>query len=72
MKIVKDFPYEVVEHPDMGITMSDGCRISARVWMPVKAAQEPMPVILEHLPYRKRDGTIARDQFTHPLSLIHI
>jgi len=66
VKIVKDFPYEVVEHPDMGITMSDGCRISARVWMPVKAEQEPMPVILEHLPYRKRDGTIARDQFTHP------
>ena len=65
MKIVTEFPYEVVEHADMGITMSDGCRLSARVWMPVKAAQEPMPVILEHLPYRKRDGTIARDQFTH-------
>jgi len=66
MKIKTEFPYEVVEHPDMGITMSDGCRLSARVWMPVKAEQEPMPVILEHLPYRKRDGTIVRDQFTHP------
>ncbi len=66
MKIVTEFPYEVVEHPDMGITMSDGCRLSARVWMPVKAQQEPMPVIFEHLPYRKRDGTIVRDQFTHP------
>lgn len=66
MKIVTEFPYEVEEHPDMGITMSDGCRLSARVWMPVKAQQEPMPVIFEHLPYRKRDGTIVRDQFTHP------
>ena len=66
MKVVTEFPHEVVEHADMGITMSDGCRLSARVWMPVKAAQQPMPVILEHLPYRKRDGTIARDQFTHP------
>jgi len=66
MKIVSDFPYKVTEHADMGITMSDGCRLSARVWMPEKAEQEPMPVILEHLPYRKRDGTIARDQFTHP------
>ncbi len=66
MKIVTDFPHEVVEHADMGITMSDGCRISARVWMPIDAATQPMPVILEHLPYRKRDGTITRDQFTHP------
>ncbi len=66
MKIVEDFPYEVQEHADMGITLSDGCRLSARVWMPVKASTEPMPVILEHLPYRKRDGTIERDQFTHP------
>lgn len=66
MKIVTEFPYEVTEHADMGITMSDGCRLSARVWMPVKAQQEPMPVILEHLPYRKRDGTNARDEFTHP------
>ena len=66
MKVVTEFPYEVEEHPDYGIVMSDGCRLSARVWMPVVAKQKPMPVILEHLPYRKRDGTIARDQFTHP------
>ncbi len=66
MKIITDFPYQVIEHPDMGITMADGCRLSARVWMPTAAEQEPMPVILEHLPYRKRDGTIVRDQFTHP------
>jgi predicted acyl esterase len=26
----------------------------------------PVPVILEHLPYRKRDGTIVRDSLTHP------
>jgi len=66
MKIVTEFPYEVEEHADFGITMSDGCRLSARVWMPTVAEQEPMPVILEHLPYRKRDGTIVRDEFTHP------
>ncbi len=66
MKTITKFPYEVEEHADMGITLSDGCRLSARVWMPVKASQQPMPVIFEHLPYRKRDGTIARDQITHP------
>ena len=66
MKFVSEFPYEVMEHADMGIVMSDGCRLSARVWMPVGANENPAPVILEHLPYRKRDGTIVRDQFTHP------
>ncbi len=46
--------------------MRDGTRLSARVWMPRDAEENPVPVILEHLPYRKRDGTIQRDQFSHP------
>lgn len=66
MKHVDDFPRKVVEFSDMGITMPDGCRLSARVWMPEDAESDPVPVILEHLPYRKRDGTIVRDQLTHP------
>lgn len=44
--------------------MSDGCRLSARIWRP--RTTEPVPVILEYLPYRKRDGTCARDALTHP------
>ncbi len=51
---------------DLGIVLSDGCRLSARVWRPVDAAADPVPVILEYLPYRKRDGTSARDALTHP------
>ena len=66
MKFETEFPHEVIEHADMGIVMSDGTRLSARVWMPNDAANNPVPVILEHLPYRKRDGTIVRDQFSHP------
>ncbi|MBZ9857689.1 CocE/NonD family hydrolase [Mesorhizobium sp. CA13] len=66
MKTVTEFPRKVVEFPDMGIVMPDGCRLSARVWMPEDAGDDPVPVILEHLPYRKRDGTIFRDQLTHP------
>lgn len=57
---------DIEEHPDMGITLADGCRLSARVWRPVDAADNPVPVILEYLPYRKRDGTTARDALTHP------
>ncbi|SMH53313.1 CocE/NonD family hydrolase [Mesorhizobium australicum] len=66
MKTVTSFPRRVVEHPDIGIVMPDGCRLSARIWMPDDAAENPVPAILEHLPYRKRDGTTARDELTHP------
>ncbi len=30
------------------------------------AEKNPVPAILEYLPYRKRDGTAERDQLTHP------
>ncbi len=66
MKHVSEFPRKIVEHADMGIVMRDGIRLSARVWMPEDAEQKPVPMILEHIPYRKRDGTIHRDEFSHP------
>ena len=66
MKHVSKFPRDVIEYPNMGITMPDGTRLSARVWMPVDANENPVPAIVEHLPYRKRDGTIVRDEYTHP------
>lgn len=65
MKTITEFPHEIIEFADMGIVMPDGCRLSARVWMPRDAEQDPVPVILEHLPYRKRDGTTGRDNLTH-------
>ena len=57
---------EIIDIPDLGIVMSDGVRLSARVWMPVDAGEDPVPAVLEHLPYRKRDGTCARDEISHP------
>lgn len=66
MKTITDFPRPTVEHPDMAIVLSDGTRLSARVWMPADAAADPVPGILEFLPYRKRDGTAVRDALTHP------
>ncbi|WP_300062060.1 CocE/NonD family hydrolase [uncultured Roseobacter sp.] len=57
---------EIEELPDHGITLSDGTRLSARIWRPVDATGNPVPVILEYLPYRKREGTTARDALTHP------
>ena len=64
MKTVTDFPFGVTEHEDIGIVLADGVRLSARVWLPQGAG--PVPAILEFLPYRKRDGTVARDALTHP------
>jgi len=57
---------DLIELPDQGITLSDGTRLSARIWRPADAEADPVPAILEYLPYRKRDGTCARDALTHP------
>jgi uncharacterized protein len=63
--IITDFPHPTAETADMGIVMSDGCRLSARVWMPEDAQSKPVPAILEYIPYRKRDGTLPRDEMMH-------
>ncbi len=61
----------VTEDADMGITLSDGTRLSARVWRPDDVAGAAVPAILEFLPYRKRDGTCGRDALTHPYFASH-
>ena len=66
MTIRTIYPVRIVEHPDMGIVMPDGCRLSARVWLPEDAAAHPVPAVLEYIPYRKRDGTLPRDEMMHP------
>ena len=60
MRHITEFPREVTEIPDQGIILSDGCRLSARIWMPKDAASDPVPAVLEYIPYRKRDGTLPR------------
>ncbi len=40
--------HEIIELPDEGITLSDGTRLSARIWRPADGA--PVPAILEYLP----------------------
>ena len=71
MQAVTNFPHAISDQPDVGIVMSDGCRLSARIWMPVDAAQNPLPAVLEYIPYRKRDGTAARDEMLHPYMAGH-
>ncbi len=66
MKTIKSFPRKVREIANTFIALADGTRLAARIWMPADAAKNPVPVILEYLPYRKRDGTHVRDALTHP------
>ncbi len=66
MKSVGQFPRRVEEIENCWITLIDGCRLAARIWRPADAADDPVPAILEYLPYRKRDGTSERDALTHP------
>src|SRR5262249_8582125 len=47
------------------IPMSDGRRLAARLWLPADAERNPVPAILEYIPYRRRDGTRPRDEESH-------
>ncbi|MDJ0631264.1 MAG: CocE/NonD family hydrolase [Rhodobacter sp.] len=48
------------------IAMPDGVRLAARLWLPDCARTEPVPCILEYIPYRRRDRTRMRDESMHP------
>ena len=63
--LVTKFPYktEVIEHT--WITMRDGTKLSARIWKPKNAVKEPVPAILEYIPYRKRDHTRRVDEMSY-------
>ena len=46
------------------IVLKDGCRLAARLWLPETA--DPVPAILEYLPYRRRDRHRGDDAILHP------
>ncbi|MEZ5923431.1 MAG: CocE/NonD family hydrolase [Hyphomicrobiaceae bacterium] len=66
MTIRKDYPRQITVMRDVFIPLKDGTRLAAQIWLPVDADKDPVPAILEYLPYRKRDGTSERDAVTHP------
>lgn len=63
-RIRRDFPFEVEITDPQWIVLKDGTRIAATVWKPRTSKQ--VPVVVEMLPYRRRDGTIFRDAELHP------
>ncbi len=53
------------------IEMSDGCRLAARIWLPEGAEDDPVPAVLEYIPYRKRDFKAVRDAEVHSFFAAH-
>ncbi|MGY0693763.1 CocE/NonD family hydrolase [Virgibacillus sp. FSP13] len=65
-KTMTEFPREIEKKEHVWIPMSDGKRLAATIWLPKDATENPVPVILEYLPYRKDDFTAIRDSIRHP------
>jgi putative CocE/NonD family hydrolase len=61
-----EFPRAIREIENTFIPMPDGVKLAARIWLPLDAEQNPVPAILEYLPYRKNDGTAQGDAVRHP------
>jgi predicted acyl esterase len=61
-----EFPRAVRRIDHAWIPMSDGTRLAARIWLPEDAEDDPVPAILEYLPYRKGDAMAKRDSHHHP------
>jgi putative CocE/NonD family hydrolase len=56
---------------DVWIPTRDGTRLSARIWFPEESDREPVPAILEYIPYRKDDATAPRDAALHGALAAH-
>jgi predicted acyl esterase len=57
-------PFKVVENE--WITLKDGVRLSARLWIPEGAEKTPAPVVWEYIPYRLRDAYRFHDTLFGP------
>lgn len=70
-RIRTDLPRPVRATETFWIPMRDGARLAARIWRPEDAEDNPVPAVLEYIPYRRRDFTRARDAVMHPYVAAH-
>ncbi len=47
------------------VPLSDGTRLTARLWRPEKPLAEKVPVVLEWIPYRQTDAMAVSDSMMH-------
>ncbi len=64
--VVETFPRRVKEITHLWIPLRDGTRLAARMWLPEDAEANPVPAIIEYIPYRQGDFTAPRDMVLHP------
>ncbi|SVA50447.1 uncharacterized protein METZ01_LOCUS103301, partial [marine metagenome] len=65
-KTIKRFPHKTKKIETVWIPMPDGVNLSATIWLPEDAETNPVPAVLEFIPYRRRDFTAAGDALHHP------
>tara|TARA_B100001123_G_scaffold147475_2_gene170858 strand:+ start:22 stop:2046 length:2025 start_codon:yes stop_codon:yes gene_type:complete len=65
MQQVDSLPKTIETLDPVWITLTDGCRLAATIWLPSDAGQNPVPALLEYLPYRRRDFTAIGDSIQH-------
>ncbi|MGX7877127.1 CocE/NonD family hydrolase [Mesorhizobium sp. ORM6] len=63
MSVLQTTAAEVEMRDHVLIDLSDGVRLSARIWLP--KVDQPVPALLEYLPYRKGDRTAPCDAQRH-------
>src|SRR5450631_1647719 len=58
-RMPKRQPFRTIENT--WISLKDGTRLAARLWIPISADRTPVPGVWEYIPYRKRDHERTRD-----------
>ncbi len=71
MRHANQLPFVTKEENHVTIPMSDGIQLSARIWRPTSSDRDPVPAVLEYIPYRKNDLTSTRDAVNHPYMAGH-
>ena len=66
MRTVTSLPHAVREEEHVWIPARDGTLLAARIWRPASSELDPVPAILEIIPYRQNDLTAVRDSIHHP------
>lgn len=61
MQIRTEFPHSVTILENVWIPLANGTQLAAKIWLPDSAHDQPVPALLEYIPYRKSDYTSQRD-----------
>ncbi len=67
--MTKSAPFSVTCTDPLFVTLADKTRIAITLWRPDTPAK--VPVVVEMVPYRRRDGTVARDMEINPWLAAH-